>query len=188
MSDREHPAHRLIVECHGDSIYVVEDTDTGIRLAGRDFESVKSAVLNGAAHLPKGDAVVSNNVRQSSASRPTWLAPLADLPRALVLFAPLLLGGLLLVASLRPYAQLARLVPEGGGVFRTLRVTVLEMDQALRGMDPRKREELLTSIRSIVESLKPFADEIRPLFEEGLGRDDAKNTGQSGPKGARLNP
>jgi hypothetical protein len=228
MGDQEHPAYRLIVECrkcrsdsvyliqdaesgirlagrdfervksavlegaallpkgNGDLVYIFQDAETGIRLAGRDFEKVRSAVLEAAALLPEGDALASENVE--SASRPRRPTLFVGLPRALVLFAPVFLCALLLVASLRPYAQIPHIMPEGGSVFRSLRLAVVKADQALQSMEPQSREELQTSIRSIVASLKPFADEIRPLFEDGLGKDDANRTGQANPKGARFNP
>jgi hypothetical protein len=228
MGDQEHAGRRLFVECRNDSVYVVEDGATGLRLAGRDFEMVRSAVLEGAALLTKGtndtvyifkdaetglrlagrdldmvrSAVLesvaqlssgtparSDNFHRGSANRPWWLAPFADLPRTVVLFAPLLLAALLIVASLRPYTQVARMLPESGGLFRTLRVSVLKVDRALQDIDPQNREELLASIRSIVASLKPFADEIRPLFRDGLGRDGANGNGKGeGPKGAQSQP
>jgi hypothetical protein len=183
MGDQEPFAHRLIVECRSDSVYVVEDAETGIRLAGRDFDQLQRAVREAAALLCATDPKQSGSIGHPVEDRPSRWALLSRVPRSLVLLAPVLLGGLLLLTTLRSYAQIGNLVPDGTAVFRNLRLSVLKIDRALQDIEPRNRDELRASIRSIVTSLKPYADDIRPLFEDQAGT-AARQRGRSPQPGA----
>jgi hypothetical protein len=143
---------------------VVHDPETGLRAASRDFETARTIVLEGKSLLGSVGGAVNEPQQRSTGHRLSHLR-LPSILKYFVLFAPIVLVAVLLVFTVRQTINIVpKLVPSSTDVFRSLRVGTLKVDAALRDIEPKNREELLVAIRSIVASLKPYADEIRPLL------------------------
>ncbi|RTL61202.1 MAG: hypothetical protein EKK41_27880 [Hyphomicrobiales bacterium] len=164
------PVTHFTAEYYGDSFVVVHESRWGLRVAARDFETAKAIIMDGVALLQAADE--SAQPPSLNASRAWKLKfQMPDLMKHLVLLTPIVLVAVLLVFSVKQALNIVpQLFPSGGDVFRSLRVGTLKVDAALRDIEPHNREELLASIRSIVISLKPYADEIRPLLAEDHGK------------------
>ena len=176
---------QLTVEYHGDAFVVVHDTRTGLRVASRDFETARALVLEGNALMAQEGVFVETPPRSSASWRPRVNLP--SMLKYFVLIAPIVLVAVLLVMTVRQTLHvIPKLVPSSTDVFRTLRVGTLKVDAALHDIEPRNREELLVAIRSIVSALKPYADEIKPLFNDD--KRDQKAVGEPTGIPARMEP
>lgn len=164
------PVTHFTAEYYGDEFVVVHESKWGLRVAARDFETAKAIIMDGVALLQAAEVSADPPGRTAPGSwSPKFQLP--NLMKHLVVLTPLVLLAALLVFSVEQTLNVVpRLFPSSGDVFRSLRMGTLKVDAALRDIEPHNREQLLASIRSIVISLKPYADEIRPLLADDNGK------------------
>ena len=184
MSDRQDEAFpSFLVRCLPGPVYIVEDPKTGIRMAGADFDSVRSQVH-----------AASRCVSEKSVERPFmagkkeyFVGGWAGYAKIIVISTPLFLSAVMFVSSINGFRDVlgrAQINSVGGAtMFNIMRQGVNRTARALEGMAPENRDELLGSIRSIVHSLQPFVHELKPIIDDlssssssGEGRESEKSS------------
>ena len=172
MTQQEPTPSRLMVDCLGKSLYVVEDPETGMKSAGRDFEQVKARVLESARHVRETGGIPAAGVGMPATGKLGVRRSLFDtIGTRFVFFVPVVLILILIpiVTSVKsieidPFHWSQTTTEES--VFRKMRKGVFSVNRALHEIQPENRRDLLQALHSIAVSLRPYLDQLKPLFSD----------------------